>query len=156
MVAEIQRQVGIGVPRVIATVLIGTNDAATIVASQSAAESYYADLCTYYAALRTAGAKVIAGTMIPYNANAAYDRTPFTVTSSPYGVTGTFNGYRNYIRALLLNDASKYDAIADYANSTIMAAGWSSTYFFDDAHPNNLGHADMSATLAAVIANVRI
>lgn len=134
--------------RVIMPVLIGTNDGA-VITSQALAETYYADLKTYWAARRAAGAEVLASTLIPFSTPAVYDATPITISGGPLGGQ-TFAGTRGYINALIRLDPSAYDGLIDFAADPRFAS-WSATYYNDGAHPNAAGKTAMAAIASAAM-----
>jgi lysophospholipase L1-like esterase len=77
------------------------------------------------AALRTAGAKVIACTLIPRSGLAS-------------------ETYLNQINALIRGDATKYDRLADFALDAKFTT-YNAAYFTDGVHPNNASHDTMAS-----------
>ena len=111
----------------IMSVLIGTNDASAI-PTNIAADAWYVRLVAYWTAMRNAGAKVVAATCLPRNDG---------VWSEPV---------RTYLNGLIRADATKYDALVDYAADPTIGV-WSGTYWGDAFHPNTAGHAVMADLL---------
>lgn len=153
--AEVSRLLAAGFTNIIFTVLVGTNDAATIT-TQAIADSYYSTLIAYVATFRAAGCKVALGTQIPQDRDAstyAYDRTPVVIVTGP--CPGAYNGLRNYIRALILNTPSAVDGIIDFGGLAEFSS-YNATYFADTVHPNNLGHSVMATCAKTVYEALRV
>lgn len=138
---------------VIIPLLIGTNDAGNIT-TQGEAETYYTDLIAYIADLQAAGAQVIIGSQVPVDDSPtadAYDRTTVVISGSIIPATdGSYDGLRDYIRALLIADDTVYDGLADYGGNAAFDV-YSGTYFADGAHPNSAGHYIMAGILQTAI-----
>jgi lysophospholipase L1-like esterase len=132
VVAFIQSLVAKGITPAIA-VLIGTNDYGYFNAVGTA-QQYYTDLVAYYAALRAAGAKVIASTLLDVQTSTATQKT----------------NRDTYVTGVLRSDPTKYDALADYASDANLGT-WNGTYFTDSLHPNNAGHDLMAAKLLPAV-----
>jgi len=124
-IATIARGVAAG-KVVVMSVLIGTNDA-SVITTNGQADAWYARLVAYWAAMRTAGAKVIASTCVPRND------------------AGWNESVRTYLNGLIRGNPSAYDGLADYAASALDP--WSGTYWADTTHPNNTGHILMADIL---------
>lgn len=149
-IANIQRFVAAGITPIV-PVLIGANDSAMY--TQAAAESYFADLNTYLAALKAEGAKVVIGTILPINnANTGFDRDPITISGGSFDGQ-SFNGLRNYIRAMILANSAAYDGIADYCG-TAEFASYNATYYNDVVHPNNLGHSILAPVMTSAVQSI--
>lgn len=131
VVAKIAEIVASG-RRAIVSVNIGANDVAGSITNAPA--TYYSDLCAYWSALRAAGAYVCASTILPQQS-----------------LTAPVEAARIAMNALIRGDASKWDALADFANDAAFVGGWSSTYFADSAHPKDAGHSAMAAVVIAAI-----
>jgi lysophospholipase L1-like esterase len=130
VVAKIAEIVASG-RRPIVSVNIGANDIASITAD---AATWYANLWAYWAALRSAGAKVCASTILPQQS-----------------LTGPQETARLAMNTTIRSDSSKWDALADFASDAAFVGGWSSTYFADSAHPKDAGHTAMAAVVVAAI-----
>jgi lysophospholipase L1-like esterase len=125
VVAAITAMVAEG-KNIIATVFIGANDLVGITTSP-AAIAYYARLVAYWAALRAAGGKVIACTLIPRSGLAS-------------------ETYLNQINTLIRGDATKYDRLCDFALNALFTT-YNAANYTDGLHPNNASHDTMAGIL---------
>jgi lysophospholipase L1-like esterase len=129
LITSIQAVVAAGrVP--ILFLLTGANDQP---ATAGAALTLYNRIVTWANAVRAAGAKLVLCTSVASNpaSFAAWDGT-----GRP-----ALNGY-------IRGDASKFDALCDFAADSQLNV-WSLTNYFDDLHPNDTGHAVMYARALA-------
>lgn len=154
MTTEIGRLIAAGITNVICPILIGTNDAISIV-DQASADTFYTSVTNYTAALKAAGAKVALGTHIPTSTvgNEAYDHTSIVISTGP--APGTYAGLRQYLRARYLADASKYTSLIDFSNTAEFTT-YNATYYQDDKHPNPLGHKTMAVYAQTVYQALKI
>lgn len=160
---DVQRFVAAGI-RPILTLLMMTNDDTGLV-TQAQCDAYYLNhLIPYWAAMRTAGAKVVACTGIPNNRTAGFDATvTATITATTANAFGTLSGvtyptYRRYLNALIMQhaaDAVVYDGVADLANATgfsdYATSVTNGVMNADVVHPTQLGHHNMALVLAPVM-----
>lgn len=110
--------------RPIVSVEIGANDKSEM---NSNLAGYFASLQSYAASVRSYGAKVIMCTEIAANP----------------AVYPTYNNTdRPAFNALIRANPSSWDGICDFAANANVNV-WNGTYFFDDHHPNDAGHAVM-------------
>lgn len=139
-------------------VMIGANNAGTLT-TQAGVDSYVSTLRSYVAALRAAGARVIAGTPLPaqgVSIPAGYEGVGFTASGGPLSGQ-SFVGGRKYYIALLRHYAGEFDALADFdqaANWQTVASAQAAGYFSgsDYVHPNQPGHASLALLLQPVLA----
>ena len=127
LVSRIETSVAGGV-NVVCSVAIGTNGLPTIAALES-----------YWASLKTAGAKVIACTILPRD-DGTIDNTARKALNVEILASGVPNAFADF--------ASNADVGADGAPT----AG---TYYYDLVHPNAAGHAIMEGIIAPVVESLR-
>lgn len=126
--------------RPIVSVFIGNAD---MPQTTAAADALVAGLVSYYGQIKAAGAKVVASTLIAMNAALGGNEAVYETT------------IRQYFCTQIRNASASYDALCDFAANANMNT-WSSTYFADDRHPNDLGHATMAPIMAAAVNSVWI
>jgi lysophospholipase L1-like esterase len=128
--------------RPIVSVFIGANDSNQYSGAGTPA-AYYAQLQSYWAALRSAGAKVIACTVLPQRLVSQGG----TYTDTQNTNRGTLNGL---IRGAVGVSA---DAVCDF-DSGVMNT-WSATYWgADSVHPNQAGHDVMAPLMQTAISGL--
>ena len=118
--------------RPIVHILIGTNDITASLTTNALVDAYMVNLKAYWAAYRSAGAKLIVG----------------TVGGSQTDPNRTQRDYlNNSIRAA----SAFYDGLADYAANTNLN-NWNTTYMADNVHMSAEGNNLMASILYPVLA----